>query len=153
MLQAFCDLEPIYTFEGTYDINTLVTGREVTGFASFKPAAQRSRMWKCRSAPLWTPLVYLFLIQQQFRSIQFNNYTNVNVDNTAVKWKIMDILQVHICSFSFVGWWLGLLAFSFSCSVNEPCNEERTKKSLFFSQSQLYKDASVSSSKLIMRKE
>ncbi|XP_057435250.1 acyl-coenzyme A oxidase 4, peroxisomal isoform X2 [Lotus japonicus] len=42
--KAFCDLEPIYTFEGTYDINTLVTGREVTGFASFKPAAQRSRM-------------------------------------------------------------------------------------------------------------
>ncbi|XP_019450332.1 PREDICTED: acyl-coenzyme A oxidase 4, peroxisomal-like isoform X2 [Lupinus angustifolius] len=42
--KAFCDLEPIYTFEGTYDINTLVTGREVTGFASFKPASNRSRM-------------------------------------------------------------------------------------------------------------
>ncbi|KAL6998435.1 Acyl-coenzyme A oxidase 4, peroxisomal, partial [Sarracenia purpurea var. burkii] len=37
--KAFCDLEPIYTFEGTYDINTLVTGREITGIASFKPAA------------------------------------------------------------------------------------------------------------------
>ncbi|XP_050213001.1 acyl-coenzyme A oxidase 4, peroxisomal [Mercurialis annua] len=37
--KAFCDLEPIYTYEGTYDINTLVTGREVTGLASFKPAA------------------------------------------------------------------------------------------------------------------
>ncbi|KAJ1396181.1 Acyl-CoA dehydrogenase, conserved site [Sesbania bispinosa] len=42
--KAFCDLEPIYTYEGTYDINTLITGREVTGFASFKPAAQRSRL-------------------------------------------------------------------------------------------------------------
>ncbi|KAK7339896.1 hypothetical protein VNO77_20582 [Canavalia gladiata] len=42
--KAFCDLEPIYTYEGTYDINTLVTGREVTGFASFKAVAQRSRM-------------------------------------------------------------------------------------------------------------
>ncbi|KAK0584368.1 hypothetical protein LWI29_012066 [Acer saccharum] len=44
--KAFCDLEPIYTFEGTYDINTLVTGREITGIASFKPAlsAQRSRL-------------------------------------------------------------------------------------------------------------
>lgn len=44
--QAFCDLEPIYTYEGTYDINTLVTGREVTGIGSFKPAAlnQRSRL-------------------------------------------------------------------------------------------------------------
>ncbi|GLT92709.1 hypothetical protein SLE2022_105340 [Rubroshorea leprosula] len=44
--KAFCDLEPIYTYEGTYDINTLVTGREVTGLASFKPAAlsKRSRL-------------------------------------------------------------------------------------------------------------
>nr|AFK34111.1 unknown [Lotus japonicus]AFK34588.1 unknown [Lotus japonicus] len=42
--KAFCDLEPIYTYEGTYDINTLVTGREITGFASFKPVPQRSRM-------------------------------------------------------------------------------------------------------------
>ncbi|XP_022746183.1 acyl-coenzyme A oxidase 4, peroxisomal-like isoform X1 [Durio zibethinus] len=44
--KAFCDLEPIYTFEGTYDINSLVTGREITGFASFKPApmSQRSRL-------------------------------------------------------------------------------------------------------------
>ncbi|KAK4253288.1 hypothetical protein QN277_010612 [Acacia crassicarpa] len=42
--KAFCDLEPIYTYEGTYDINTLVTGREVTGLASFKPVARRSRM-------------------------------------------------------------------------------------------------------------
>lgn len=41
--KAFCDIEPIYTYEGTYDINTLVTGREVTGIASFKPAA-RSRL-------------------------------------------------------------------------------------------------------------
>ncbi|KAB2630504.1 acyl-coenzyme A oxidase 4 [Pyrus ussuriensis x Pyrus communis] len=37
--KAFGDLEPIYTFEGTYDINALVTGREVTGIASFRPAA------------------------------------------------------------------------------------------------------------------
>ena len=44
ILQAFCDIEPIYTFEGTYDINTLVTGREITGFASFKPVAQKSRL-------------------------------------------------------------------------------------------------------------
>ncbi|KAL2337737.1 hypothetical protein Fmac_012183 [Flemingia macrophylla] len=42
--KAFCDLEPIYTYEGTYDINTLITGREVTSFASFKTVAQRSRL-------------------------------------------------------------------------------------------------------------
>ncbi|KAI3409058.1 uncharacterized protein J3R85_019809 [Psidium guajava] len=41
--KAFCDLEPIYTYEGTYDINSLVTGREITGLASFKPAALRQR--------------------------------------------------------------------------------------------------------------
>lgn len=34
--KAFCDLEPIYTYEGTYEVNALVTGREVTGIASFK---------------------------------------------------------------------------------------------------------------------
>jgi hypothetical protein len=45
-LQALCDLEPIYTYEGTYDINSLITGREITGLASFKPAmlSKRSRM-------------------------------------------------------------------------------------------------------------
>ncbi|KAA8517779.1 hypothetical protein F0562_015260 [Nyssa sinensis] len=44
--KAFCDLEPIYTYEGTYDINTLITGREITGVASFRPAvlSQRSRL-------------------------------------------------------------------------------------------------------------
>ncbi|XVE97103.1 hypothetical protein REPUB_Repub02eG0281900 [Reevesia pubescens] len=41
--KAFCDLEPIYTYEGTFEINTLVTGREVTGFASFKPGTQSQR--------------------------------------------------------------------------------------------------------------
>ncbi len=35
-MQAFCDLEPIYTYEGT--VNVLVTGREITGIASIKPA-------------------------------------------------------------------------------------------------------------------
>ncbi|KAL3683731.1 hypothetical protein R1sor_001753 [Riccia sorocarpa] len=35
--KAFCDLEPIYTYEGTYEVNSLVTAREVTGIASIKP--------------------------------------------------------------------------------------------------------------------
>ncbi|XP_026417765.1 acyl-coenzyme A oxidase 4, peroxisomal-like [Papaver somniferum] len=42
--KAFCDIEPIYTYEGTYDINCLVTGREVTGIASIKPVIKHSRM-------------------------------------------------------------------------------------------------------------
>ncbi|KAL3536531.1 hypothetical protein ACH5RR_004992 [Cinchona calisaya] len=41
--KAFCDLEPIYTYEGTYDINTLVTGREITGISGFKPAVVRQQ--------------------------------------------------------------------------------------------------------------
>uniref|UniRef100_A0A0D6R4H2 Uncharacterized protein n=1 Tax=Araucaria cunninghamii TaxID=56994 RepID=A0A0D6R4H2_ARACU len=39
--KAFCDLEPIYTYEGTYDVNVMVTGREVTGIASFKAPPSR----------------------------------------------------------------------------------------------------------------
>ena len=33
---AMTDVEAAYTYEGTYDINTLVAGRELTGFAAFK---------------------------------------------------------------------------------------------------------------------
>ncbi|XP_008789116.2 acyl-coenzyme A oxidase 4, peroxisomal-like isoform X1 [Phoenix dactylifera] len=36
--KAFCDMEPVFSYEGTYDINSLVTAREITGIASFKPA-------------------------------------------------------------------------------------------------------------------
>ncbi|KAG6697682.1 hypothetical protein I3842_09G213800 [Carya illinoinensis] len=44
--KAFCDLEPIYIYEGTHDINNLVTGREITGIAGFDPAvlSKRSRL-------------------------------------------------------------------------------------------------------------
>ncbi|KAJ4704412.1 Acyl-coenzyme A oxidase 4, peroxisomal [Melia azedarach] len=41
--KAFCDVEAIYSYEGTYDINSLVTGREVTGFACFKPGAEQTK--------------------------------------------------------------------------------------------------------------
>lgn len=33
---ALLDLEGIYTYEGTYEINTLVAGREITGHSAFK---------------------------------------------------------------------------------------------------------------------
>ncbi|KAF8725984.1 hypothetical protein HU200_020562 [Digitaria exilis] len=43
--KAFCDLEPIFSYEGTYEINSLVTGREITGVASFKHAmSAKSRL-------------------------------------------------------------------------------------------------------------
>jgi alkylation response protein AidB-like acyl-CoA dehydrogenase len=31
VMKAFVDMEAIYTYEGTYDINMLVSGRELTG--------------------------------------------------------------------------------------------------------------------------
>lgn len=34
--KAFCDLEAIYTYEGTYDINSLVAARGITGVSAFK---------------------------------------------------------------------------------------------------------------------
>ncbi|KAM2045695.1 hypothetical protein ACFX1T_009859 [Malus domestica] len=46
--KAFGDLEPIYTFEGTYDIIALVTGREVTGIASAQLGSNHHRL---RSIP------------------------------------------------------------------------------------------------------
>ena len=39
ILQAFCDLIPIYTGDGRYEIFSLITGWDVTGIASFKHAA------------------------------------------------------------------------------------------------------------------
>ncbi|KAJ4704419.1 Acyl-coenzyme A oxidase 4, peroxisomal [Melia azedarach] len=44
--KAFCDFEPFHTGEGSYDINNLIAGREITGFASFKPTTltQQSRL-------------------------------------------------------------------------------------------------------------
>jgi len=36
VMRAHCDIEAVYTYEGTYDINALVAGREITGIAAFK---------------------------------------------------------------------------------------------------------------------
>jgi len=35
-MKAVADIEAIYTYEGTYDINSLVCGRELTGISAFK---------------------------------------------------------------------------------------------------------------------
>jgi len=35
IMRHLCDLESVYTYEGTHDINTLVVGREITGFSAF----------------------------------------------------------------------------------------------------------------------
>lgn len=41
--KAFCDLEAYHTYEGTYEINTLVAGRGATGLASFKAPPGRQK--------------------------------------------------------------------------------------------------------------
>eukprot|EP00898_Chlorokybus_atmophyticus_P002239 jgi/Chlat1/3015/Chrsp201S03281 len=35
--KAFADIEAIFTYEGTYDVNALVVGRELTGISAIKP--------------------------------------------------------------------------------------------------------------------
>ncbi|MBA3450436.1 MAG: acyl-CoA dehydrogenase family protein [Chloroflexia bacterium] len=35
VMRHLCDLEAVYTYEGTYDINTLIVGREITGVGAF----------------------------------------------------------------------------------------------------------------------
>ena len=42
MAKAMADMEAIYTYEGTYDVNALVAGREMTGVAAFKPSYRRA---------------------------------------------------------------------------------------------------------------
>uniref|UniRef100_A0A0E0LVQ7 Uncharacterized protein n=1 Tax=Oryza punctata TaxID=4537 RepID=A0A0E0LVQ7_ORYPU len=38
--KAFCDMESIYTYEGSYEVNVLVVAREITGIASIKPTSR-----------------------------------------------------------------------------------------------------------------
>lgn len=49
ILQAFCDLEAFYTYEGTYDINVLVAGRGATGIAAIKAPAAANNKSKSRA--------------------------------------------------------------------------------------------------------
>lgn len=41
--KAFGDMEAIYTYEGTYEVNVLVAGRGITGKAAFKAAPARKQ--------------------------------------------------------------------------------------------------------------
>mmetsp|Transcript_33906 Transcript_33906/g.75175 ORF Transcript_33906/g.75175 Transcript_33906/m.75175 type:complete len:552 (+) Transcript_33906:101-1756(+) len=40
--KALADMEGIHSYEGTYEVNTLVAGREITGYAAFKAAGVRA---------------------------------------------------------------------------------------------------------------
>lgn len=35
VIRHLCDLEALYTYEGTYEVNTLLVGREITGLSAF----------------------------------------------------------------------------------------------------------------------
>jgi len=39
MAAKFCDMEAVYTYEGTYDVCMLVAGRTLMGVSAIKPAA------------------------------------------------------------------------------------------------------------------
>lgn len=43
MAKAMADMEAVYTYEGTYDVNALVAGREMTGVAAFKPSYNKAK--------------------------------------------------------------------------------------------------------------
>ena len=36
VMKQCCDMESLYTYEGSYDINVLVAGRQLTGIPAFK---------------------------------------------------------------------------------------------------------------------
>ena len=40
VMKALADIEALYTYEGTYDINSLVAARELTGIAAFKVSSK-----------------------------------------------------------------------------------------------------------------
>ena len=40
-MQAFCDMETVYTYEGSYDVNALIVAREITGISSIRPTSSR----------------------------------------------------------------------------------------------------------------
>ncbi|WIA09779.1 hypothetical protein OEZ85_009157 [Tetradesmus obliquus] len=44
--KQFCDMEAIYTYEGTYEVNVLVAGRGATGISAIKPASRANQRAK-----------------------------------------------------------------------------------------------------------
>ena len=39
--KAFCDMETLYTYEGSYDVNALIVAREISGISSIRPTSSR----------------------------------------------------------------------------------------------------------------
>jgi len=38
--KALCDMETVYTYEGSYDVNALIVAREITGISSIRPTSR-----------------------------------------------------------------------------------------------------------------
>ena len=36
VMRHMCNLESVYTYEGTHDIHTLIVGQDITGIAAFE---------------------------------------------------------------------------------------------------------------------
>ena len=41
--KSFNDMEAIFTYEGTYEVNALVAGRQATGIAAFKALPKKGK--------------------------------------------------------------------------------------------------------------
>jgi acyl-CoA oxidase len=41
LIKAINDLEAMYTYEGTYDVNSLIVGRELTGLSAFMNSSHK----------------------------------------------------------------------------------------------------------------
>lgn len=41
LMKAINDIETMYTYEGTYDINSLIVGRDLTGLSAFKNSSPK----------------------------------------------------------------------------------------------------------------
>ncbi len=46
VMKAMVDLEAVDCVEGTYDINALICGKELTGISAFRPAKPKKRRRK-----------------------------------------------------------------------------------------------------------
>ncbi|XP_066392541.1 acyl-coenzyme A oxidase 4, peroxisomal-like [Miscanthus floridulus] len=38
--KAFCDMESVYSYEGSYDVNALIAAREITGISGIRPSSR-----------------------------------------------------------------------------------------------------------------
>ncbi|OEL23974.1 Acyl-coenzyme A oxidase 4, peroxisomal [Dichanthelium oligosanthes] len=42
--KAFCDMETVYTYEGSYEVNALIVARDITGISSIRPTSRLAKL-------------------------------------------------------------------------------------------------------------